>query len=192
MKFFTHWNFPNYGIKCIHHERKKFFLTWRYFVRILFTAIGRSISSRALARVIHEAFSFLHSQCLNILALQRSGLLWLTRSNFISSSFEMSNCNPSVFQFSTAFRQIRRFFTFNVGSVMDNNYYNSYIHLSGHLFWVSVVSIRGGWSCYYMHGTVPIMQYMAASTQFNPLSQQIIIYVQAKLYVLTSSGICLW
>ena len=32
-----------------------------------------------------------------------------------------------------------------------------------------------------MHGAAPIMQYMAASTQFNPLSQQIIIYVRAKL-----------
>ena len=36
----------------------------------------------------------------------------------------------------------------------------------------------------------PIMQYMATSTQFNPLSQQIIIYVRAKLYVLTSSEMC--
>ena len=39
---------------------------------------------------------------------------------------------------------------------------------------------RGGWSYYYMHGAAPITQYMAASTQFNPLSQQIIIYVRAK------------
>ena len=36
---------------------------------------------------------------------------------------------------------------------------------------------RGGWSHYYMHGAVPIMQYTAASTQFNPLSQQIIMYI---------------
>ena len=41
------------------------------------------------------------------------------------------------------------------------------------------LSPRGGWSHYYMHGAAPIMQYMAASTQFNPLSQQIIIYVRA-------------
>ena len=34
---------------------------------------------------------------------------------------------------------------------------------------------RGGWSHYYMHGAAPITQYMATSTQFNPLSQQIII-----------------
>ena len=39
---------------------------------------------------------------------------------------------------------------------------------------------RGGWSYYYMHGAAPITQYMAASTQFDPLSQQIIIYVRAK------------
>ena len=45
----------------------------------------------------------------------------------------------------------------------------------------------GGWSYYYMHGAAPITQYMAASTTFNPLSQQIIIYVRAKLYVMTSS-----
>ena len=32
-----------------------------------------------------------------------------------------------------------------------------------------------------MHGAAPITQYMAASIQFNPLSQQIIIYVRAKL-----------
>ena len=37
-----------------------------------------------------------------------------------------------------------------------------------------------GWSYYYMHSAAPIMQYMAASTQFNPLSQQIIIYVRSK------------
>ena len=49
---------------------------------------------------------------------------------------------------------------------------------------------RGGWSHYYMHGAAPITQYMAASTQFSPLSQQIIIYIQAILYVLTSSGMC--
>ena len=40
-------------------------------------------------------------------------------------------------------------------------------------------SARGGWSHYYMHGAAPITQYTAASTQFNPLSQQIIIYVRA-------------
>ena len=44
---------------------------------------------------------------------------------------------------------------------------------------------RGGWSYYYMHGAAPIMQYMAASIQFNPRSQQIIIYVRAKLYICT-------
>ena len=49
---------------------------------------------------------------------------------------------------------------------------------------------RGGWSYYYMHGAAPITPYVAASTQFNPLSQQIIIYLRAKLYVLTSSGMC--
>ena len=36
---------------------------------------------------------------------------------------------------------------------------------------------RGGWSYYYMHGAAPITPYMAASTQFNLLSQQIIIYL---------------
>ena len=46
---------------------------------------------------------------------------------------------------------------------------------------------REGWSYYCMHGTAPMMQYMAASTQFNLLSQQIIIYVRVKLYILTSS-----
>ena len=40
-----------------------------------------------------------------------------------------------------------------------------------------------------MRSAAPITQYMAASTQFNPLSQQIIIYVRAKLYVLMSSVI---
>ena len=48
------------------------------------------------------------------------------------------------------------------------------------------ISTGSNWSYYYMHGAAPITQYMAASTQFNPLSQQIIIiiYVRAKLYVL--------
>ena len=49
---------------------------------------------------------------------------------------------------------------------------------------------RGGWSHYYMSGAAPIMQYMAASN-LNSLSQQIIIYIRAKLYVvLTSLGMC--
>ena len=39
----------------------------------------------------------------------------------------------------------------------------------------------------YMHGAAPIVQYMAASTQFNPLSQQIIIYVRAK-WVVVKTG----
>ena len=47
---------------------------------------------------------------------------------------------------------------------------------------------RGGWSHCYMHDAAPIVQYMAASTQFNQLSQQIIIYIRAQLYLLTSSG----
>ena len=55
---------------------------------------------------------------------------------------------------------------------------------------INVHNCRGGWSHYYMNGAAPITQYMAASTQFNLLSQQIIIYIRAKLYVLTSSGMC--
>ena len=60
----------------------------------------------------------------------------------------------------------------------------------GFLFYLSYCWLRGGWSHYYMHGAAPITQYMAASTQFNLLSQQIIIYLRAKLHVLTSSGMC--
>ena len=57
---------------------------------------------------------------------------------------------------------------------------------------------RGGWSHYYMHGTAPITQYMAASTQFNPLSQQVIIYIPRctnvirnvrSIIIPTSSGV---
>ena len=51
------------------------------------------------------------------------------------------------------------------------------------LFYLSYCWLIGGWSHYYMHGAAPIKQYMAASTQFNPLSQQIIIYVWAKLHI---------
>ena len=64
-----------------------------------------------------------------------------------------------------------------------------------HIMWAWLLvssTSREDWSCYYMHGAAPIMQYMAASTQFNPLSQQIIIYLWAKLYVLMSSGMCVW
>ena len=48
-----------------------------------------------------------------------------------------------------------------------------------YLSMIARVLSRGGWSHYYMHGAAPITQYMAASTEFNPLSQQIIIYVRA-------------
>ena len=48
---------------------------------------------------------------------------------------------------------------------------------------VLVHRTRGGWSHYYMHGAAPITQYMATSTQFNPMSQQIIImYEQNYTY----------
>ena len=48
---------------------------------------------------------------------------------------------------------------------------------------VLVHGTRGGWSYYYKHGAAPITQYMAASTQFNLLSQQIIFtYEQNYTY----------
>ena len=48
---------------------------------------------------------------------------------------------------------------------------------------VLIHGTRGGWSYYYKHGTAPITQYMAASTQFNPLCQQIIFtYKQNYTY----------
>ena len=56
---------------------------------------------------------------------------------------------------------------------------------------VLVHGTRGGWSHYYKHGAAPIMQYMHGC--FNPVQPADSadhIYVRAKLYVLTSSGMC--
>ena len=131
-----------YAVTCtfIFNMRKISSLTWGYLVCILFARIRRSISSRALARVIHEGFSF-HSQCLSILSLQQSGLLWLA---LLSSSFGISNCNPSVFQFSTVSRHIRRFFMFNVGSAVDNN--NKLYWFCGHVQQLMLIHVIN-WGC---------------------------------------------